>query len=321
LCASSGGAIGDDGVRRLAPEESRRKRSSDRLPPGLPNNGANYSYWPDSDLLWRTKFKQGTNVIGRTIRTYEAGRELLVSVENKWDGAQVSKYSYESDALGLRKWVIREGPVFATAHHDLWEYNQRNELTDSERYNNTSPPDTSNPDTPYNRWYVYDPIGNRTTSQVGDPADPEDTQYTTNPLNQYRMITVLDTYTGQGLRYDEDGNLIEMFLAGDLDRDGDVDLGDLAELMDSYGKCEGDEGYNPLADINGDGCVNLNDLAELMGLYGSTIGDQIWAQYTWDAENRLIAIEPGAASPGDLTADDKRLELTYDYLGRRSRAT
>ncbi len=37
-------------------------------------------------------------------------------------------------------------------------------------------------------------------------------------------------------------------------------------------------------------------------------------KYTWDAENRLIAVEPGAASP--LNGSQKA-EYNYDYQGRR----
>ena len=55
---------------------------------------------------------------------------------------------------------------------------------------------------------------------------------------------------------------------GDTDRDGDVDLMDLAELLGTYGACSGDAGFNPNADFNGDGCVDLFDLADLLGHYG-----------------------------------------------------
>jgi|GEM_PF-5900881 len=55
---------------------------------------------------------------------------------------------------------------------------------------------------------------------------------------------------------------------GDLDRDGDVDLADLAELLSVYGLCAGDQGYNPDADLNDNGCIDLSDLATLLGNYG-----------------------------------------------------
>jgi hypothetical protein len=60
------------------------------------------------------------------------------------------------------------------------------------------------------------------------------------------------------------------YIEGDVDRDRDVDLGDLAALLGAYGKCEGEEGYEPHADFNPDQCIDLGDLAALLGNYGYT---------------------------------------------------
>ncbi|MFQ5807676.1 MAG: dockerin type I domain-containing protein, partial [Phycisphaerae bacterium] len=57
---------------------------------------------------------------------------------------------------------------------------------------------------------------------------------------------------------------------GDLNGDGVVNLSDLAILLSSYGKCEGEPGYIPEADLEPDGCVNLTDLAVLLAHYGET---------------------------------------------------
>lgn len=58
--------------------------------------------------------------------------------------------------------------------------------------------------------------------------------------------------------------------AGDVDRDGDVDLGDLAALLSAFGTCVGDAGYVAGADTDGNGCVELLDLAALLGNFGRT---------------------------------------------------
>ncbi len=57
-------------------------------------------------------------------------------------------------------------------------------------------------------------------------------------------------------------------LVGDLDGDGDVDLADLSELLESFGLCAGDLGYNPDADLDGDNCVGLGDLSALLENFG-----------------------------------------------------
>lgn len=56
--------------------------------------------------------------------------------------------------------------------------------------------------------------------------------------------------------------------AGDVDRNGRVDQGDLAVLLSAYGTCAGDEGYVPAADLDGSGCVDQADLALLLANYG-----------------------------------------------------
>ena len=55
---------------------------------------------------------------------------------------------------------------------------------------------------------------------------------------------------------------------GDLDRDNDVDLADLAQLLANYGTTTGAT-YED-GDLDGDGDVDLTDLAELLGYYGET---------------------------------------------------
>lgn len=55
---------------------------------------------------------------------------------------------------------------------------------------------------------------------------------------------------------------------GDLNGDGDVDLGDLAALLAVYGTCDPDPAYDPDADFDGNGCIDLSDLATLLGNYG-----------------------------------------------------
>jgi hypothetical protein len=56
--------------------------------------------------------------------------------------------------------------------------------------------------------------------------------------------------------------------AGDVDRDGDVDLGDLAALLSAFGMCVGDPAYIADADTDGSGCVELVDLAQLLSNFG-----------------------------------------------------
>lgn len=69
--------------------------------------------------------------------------------------------------------------------------------------------------------------------------------------------------------YDEsDSDLTINGCPADLNDDGSVSLADLAQLLASYGLCEGETGYDPAADLDGDDCVNIADLAALLSAYG-----------------------------------------------------
>lgn len=57
---------------------------------------------------------------------------------------------------------------------------------------------------------------------------------------------------------------------GDLDNSGLVDIGDLSAVLASFGRCEGDSLFNPLADIRPDGCVDLVDLGGILSRYANT---------------------------------------------------
>jgi hypothetical protein len=57
--------------------------------------------------------------------------------------------------------------------------------------------------------------------------------------------------------------------AGDADRSGQIDLGDLAALLSSFGLCIPTIGYDPVVDMDANGCVDLADLTSLLSRFGS----------------------------------------------------
>jgi YD repeat-containing protein len=122
--------------------------------------------------------------------------------------------------LGLRTNVDYTGRAFSNPSPAITQsfgHNDRQELTSSTRSDSAA----------LTRAYEYDPIGNRVWSETGSPAARM--RYATNELNQHHWTCIkAPPMTAQGFRYDADGNLAEMFVAGDMDCDGSVTFSDIS---------------------------------------------------------------------------------------------
>lgn len=88
---------------------------------------------------------------------------------------------------------------------------------------------------------------------------------------------------------------------GDVNRDGRINLLDLATLLSSLGLCSGQPQFAPTADLNADGCINLPDLATLLTLYGTVCTD-VRAEFsggvltvTGDATDNVMRVGRDAA--------------------------
>src|SRR5207302_8269333 len=111
-------------------------------------------------------------------------RDLTTTIDNRYNGSIVSHHGYISDALGRRTSEVRSGPGFYYGDtFRLYSYNDRSELTASNRYAGTNISDLSHPDPKQQYNFGFDPIGNRTT-YAGDGVEGAKT-YVTNTVNQY----------------------------------------------------------------------------------------------------------------------------------------
>ncbi len=175
-------------------------------------DGVEYSYLSGSHLVSQVGYKNGANTLASVAYTYDPDADLPTEVENTWPNpsnpndpnAVVSRYTYAYDDLWRPTSVIRRSAaaygVFANDHHDAFSYDDRNDLTQSKRYNNTSPGTTSNPDTAYDRVFTYDTYGNRDTYKLG--TDPT-TDYSTDSRNLYDSTED----PNEAFAYDYDHNL------------------------------------------------------------------------------------------------------------------
>ncbi len=162
-----------------------------------------YGHLANSDLI--ETVTSGAGLV--TTYSYEANRNLRTRIKNEFSTATVSQYDYGYDGLGRRENVVNSGSAFTQDAFNIFGYNDRSELTASNRYNGTDVADTTNPVNDEARSYLYDNIGNRESAME---ALTKQITYDPNPLNQYAQITT-DTGTPEmvDLAYDDDGNLLE----------------------------------------------------------------------------------------------------------------
>jgi hypothetical protein len=72
------------------------------------------------------------------------------------------------------------------------------------------------------------------------------------------------------LSHDDNADVDVRLPAGDINNDNKVNIADLGLLADSFGKGQGQAGFNPNADLNGDNKVNILDLGLLADSFGKS---------------------------------------------------
>ena len=166
---------------------------------------AAYSYVPNSDLL--SQLSTDTGLL--TTYSYEPKRDLRTQIRNEYNSNLISQYDYNYNELGGRTSVQNSGLAFSANEFNLYNYNDRNELTESSKYLGSDISDTTDPVDPEYRSYNYDPIGNRKDTADWDKASAvqQNLTYTSNQLNQYDLITNDIGQPADSFTYDTDGNL------------------------------------------------------------------------------------------------------------------
>jgi len=166
--------------------------------------GIEYAYAPNSAHLVHTLTRAGSGSAADlvTTHTWDPTRDVLFVKDNRLDGAAipVSQYDYSNHVndLGQRQKVVTAGTAFGETDRGwTWGYDNLGQVTVAA---NTA-------DSELDRDYLFDGIGNRLESTVGDTS-PVTTEYDPTPLNQYSSITI---GAGNPLApvHDPDGNLTE----------------------------------------------------------------------------------------------------------------
>lgn len=109
----------------------------------------------------------------------------------------------ESTTEAAKPAALAERPALpdstSTAAFTLWGYDDRNQVTSSNRYLGTNVVDVSQPVNAEQRAYQSDAIGNRVTSMTAGVQ----ISYVANKLQQYSQVGLAEP------SYDEDGNLLD----------------------------------------------------------------------------------------------------------------
>jgi RHS repeat-associated protein len=267
-----------------------------------------YAYRTDNGLLNTTSFTGGTLVA----RGYDSAGRLQSITTTPAADAPVS-YTYEYDNLNQRRKVTREDSSY-------WShtYNDRGELISGKQYWADNTPvfgDQSE--------YDYDTIGNRKTARSGgnELGSLRQSSYSSNSLNQYMQRTVpgaVDiagtansaatvTVNSQGAA--RKSSYFYKELSVDNSAAPVYAQVNVVGAKNNYGA----GGEDAVTEKGGRVFVPKALEAYTYDADGNLTSDGRWG-YTWDGENRLIAMESIASVPVEAKS---KLEFAYDFMGRR----
>lgn len=267
-----------------------------------------YGYEPDSQLLRDTLWFEGSTERLRATTLFDRMSRLFSRTTRQGSGQVTRSFVYGYNPANQRERIALESG-------ESWRfgYDPLGQVTSGEKQTETGD------DIPgYEFGYGFDDIGNRKLTTTNGRA----AVYSPNLLNQYeqrdvpRAIDILGEALDESIvrvnglatvRTDKPG-LDDYFFTPYPARDpGAHDL-TIRSTIEGEPELVFDEQRRPI--LAGTPEVFSYDTD------GNLTDDWRW-HYTWDAENRLIAMDtqPGAVAAG---APHQRLEFDYDHQGRRS---
>ncbi len=200
---------------------------------------------------------------------------------------------------------------------NLYAYNTRSEVVDAVRYFGSNTNDTGNPVGLQDWSYSYDNIGNRSGTMKANAAG----NYTVNALNQYTERTVHGSSDIIGSA-EQDVTITvneEEATRQDYYWYHRLTLDNLYNAIYTQVVVEAiyDPGTNdPYVVSSETGSVFVAETPEVFTYDddGNLLTDGRF-EYTWDGENRLVAVETITGLPEDVPAVHVAFE--YDYMSRR----
>ncbi|HEX2855460.1 MAG TPA: hypothetical protein VHO24_19650, partial [Opitutaceae bacterium] len=275
-------------------------------------------------------FAANTNLIGTISETsgwtetmtYESNRNLLASINGTFGASSKAQFAYTHDVLGRRATVAESGEVFSryvgAGLSTLYGYNDRSEVTSAQSYHGSNPANTSSPVAGRGFGYVFDNIGNRTSSSTvgANLSDIRTTTYANNNLNQVATRTAPASSDVTGLAPTAATITINSSSSG-ITRQGDYYYKNVTGTPSLWQSLA-------VSSSLGGSATRYSYLAATpesftYDLDGNVTDDGRW-HYVWDAENQLVSMETSVAAQ-TIGVPRQFLTFKYDYLGRRVRKT
>ncbi|MDD2764840.1 MAG: hypothetical protein PHE83_12795, partial [Opitutaceae bacterium] len=276
-----------------------------------------YAYATGSNLLSSVtsgSYQQGFQ--------YQANGNFLQYVNTTWSSAAVARFDYTYDNVGRRSSAVQTGSIFARYPAGTlatrYGYDSRSQLTSAATSHGSNPDDDTKRLSGRQYGYSFDYTGNRTQASVDGRASTYTNNHSADPthnVNQYGQRST----------------------PGYVDVTGWAPAASVVTVGSQTASRQGDYFYKSLTfgtmptwqdltvncDFGGSetrhGFLAANPEVFTYDYDGNLTADGRWTN-TWDAENRLVAMETRTAvvTPnGPLPVSErKKLEFKYDYMSR-----
>ena len=284
-------------------------------------NTAVYGYRAGTDWLETTTISRAGAPATVTVRTPDAlGR--LGTIATTRGGVTKENHTWRYNAAGQR-----DRDTLADGSYWAYTYNSRGEVTGGAKHFGPAVAGYANAAVNgYGYGYSFDPIGNRTRTVVNGRT----AGYAANDLNQYERRGVPPAVDVLG---SADAGAVVSVTTVPANPNGPQTARRQGELFSAAVPVDNQAGPQaPMVTITGrkvtgaggpqvtsteSGKVFLAKQPEEFAydLDGNTLSDGQWS-YTWDGENRLVAVETRAAAVAAGVAKTK-IEYTYDARSRR----
>jgi len=254
-----------------------------------------------------TTAKKNSNLILTATKTFDGHGRLTSIVNTDKNAAVFTSHAYTYDTLGRRTQAQREDTTY-------WDYtyDQYGQVTSGVKKRSDSTPIPG-----YQFGYTFDSIGNRTETNTNGRTE----EYTPNLLNQYTskenqgIIDVTGTATTASIVTVNEQSTTRLgeYFAGTASGDNSTSAIEITANIHAVNPGAGPNGEDVVSTATKSEIVPPEEEAFTHDDDGNLTADGKWT-YTWDAENRLIAITPKS---GNEALIGKKLTFGYDTDAKR----